>query len=195
MRRLGIAAALVLAAVVALWIAALKLLPDAPADRPRPVPASTAAVAQLPGLLHVPVRGVARSALRDSWGDARAGGARAHHGLDIPAPAGTPVEAAAAGMVEKLFESHDGGTTVYVRSPDRRWSYYYAHLAGYAPGLAEGQAVQVGTPLGFVGDTGNAGAGNFHLHFGLSRTAPDQHWAQGEEVDPFPYLVGRAPRR
>jgi murein DD-endopeptidase MepM/ murein hydrolase activator NlpD len=97
--------------------------------------------------------------------------------------------------VEKLFHSDAGGVTAYVRSADRRWSYYYAHLAGYAPGLAEGQAVRAGDPIGFVGDTGNAGAGNTHLHFGVSRMAPGDRWSDGEPVDPYPLLAGSAADR
>ena len=61
--------------------------------------------------------------------------------------------------------------------------------------MHEGQAVRPGEPLGFVGDTGDAGPGNTHLHFGLSRVATDGHWWQGEDVDPFPLLAGRPARR
>ena len=61
------------------------------------------------------------------------------------APAGTPVVAAAAGTVEKLFLSDAGGNTIYVRSTDRRTIHYYAHLQAYAPGLAEGQAARAGS--------------------------------------------------
>ncbi|MDP1026086.1 M23 family metallopeptidase [Sphingomonas sp. KR1UV-12] len=162
-----------------------------------PVPTTEQAVPADPAgdLLPVPVSGVPRSAIADSWGDARDGGGRAHHGTDIMAPGGAPVIAAAPGRVEKLFHSDAGGITAYVRSLDGRWSYYYAHLSGYAPGLAEGQAVRAGDPIGFVGDTGNAGAGNTHLHFGLSRMAAGEKWWGGEPVDPYPLLAGRAARR
>lgn len=141
------------------------------------------------GALIVPVAGVRRASLADSWGDPRDGGARMHHGTDIPAPANTLVVAAAPGIVEKLFQSVKGGTTLYVRSLDRRWTYYYAHLSGYAADVREGMKVRAGDPLGYVGDTGDAGPGNYHLHFGLSRTQPDQHWWQGEDVDPYPLLA------
>ncbi len=83
--------------------------------------------------------GVARDAIADSWEDPREGGARQHHGTDIMAPGGTLVTAAAPGTIEKLFQSVAGGTTLYVRSPDRLWVYYYAHLAGYAPGSMKGR--------------------------------------------------------
>lgn len=147
------------------------------------------------GTLTVPVAGVTRSALHDSWGDARGGGTRAHHGIDIVAPAGARVVAAGAGTVEKLFASELGGTTLYVRSADGRWVHYYAHLAGYAPGIREGLRVRAGDLLAFVGDTGDAGAGNYHLHFGVQRMAPGQRWWQGEDVNPYPLLAGSAAPR
>lgn len=148
-----------------------------------------------PVVLVVPVAGVAREALRDSWGEARGGGARGHHGADIMAPGGSTVVAAADGVVEKLFQSRLGGTTLYVRSLDRRWVYYYAHLAGYARGVVEGRRVRAGEPIAFVGDTGDAGQGNYHLHFGLQRMTPNQRWWQGEDVNPYPLLAGTGERR
>lgn len=148
-----------------------------------------------PGRLAIPVAGYRADLLRSDWGEARDGGERAHRGIDLMAAGGTPVVAAAAGTVEKLFQSDAGGTTLYVRSPDGRWSYYYAHLAGYVAGMREGLRVRAGDPLGFVGDTGNAGAGNTHLHFGVSRMEPGDRWWQGEPVDPYPLLAGRPSRR
>lgn len=153
------------------------------------------AESEAPGGLAVPVLGVQRAAISDSWNDARGGGTRDHHGTDIMAAGGTPVVAAAPGRVEKLFQSALGGVTLYVRSQDRRWTYYYAHLAGYAAGIREGMMVKAGDRLGYVGDTGDAGAGNYHLHFGVSRMQPGQRWWQGEEVNPYPLLAGTRPSR
>jgi len=141
--------------------------------------------------LQVPVAGVAAEVLTDTWGQSRASGARTHEAIDIPAPGGTPVLAAMTGRVEKMFESKDGGTTLYIRSVDGRWMTYYAHLAGYAPGIAEGQPVVTGQRVGIVGDTGNAGAGNTHLHFALNRMAAGERWYQGTAVNPYPYLAQR----
>jgi murein DD-endopeptidase MepM/ murein hydrolase activator NlpD len=188
-RRLGVGLLVAVLVLLGAWVAALKLLPDAaaPASTPTAPPAADAGQA---GPLAMPVAGLPREVVRESWGDPRENGLREHHGTDIPAPLGTPVVAAAPGVVEKLWNSAAGGTTVYVRSPKRNWTYYYAHLSGYAPGLHEGQAVKTGDPIGFVGDTGNAGAGNYHLHFGLTRTTPDQHWYEGRDVDPYKYLKG-----
>lgn len=165
----------------------------AAAPAPQPLAAPTPAPAPLPpgAALVVPVAGVARSVLRSNWGDPRDGGTRAHQGLDIMAPGGTPVLAAADGTVEKLYLSQGGGgITLYERSPDRRWLYYYAHLAGYAPGIAEGAAVRAGQTIAYVGDTGNAGTGNFHLHFGVSVLEPAQRWHEGRAIDPYPLLAG-----
>ncbi len=153
------------------------------------------APAQDGGTLTVPVAGVARGTIVDSWNDPRGGGTRGHHGTDILAPGGTPVLAAAAGRVEKLFRSNLGGTTAYIRSPDRRWIYYYAHLAGYAPNLREGQTVRAGQQIAYVGDSGDAGPGNYHLHFGMQRMRPEQRWYQGEDVNPYPMLAARRSTR
>lgn len=139
--------------------------------------------------LIIPVTGVASSQLSDTFTDARGGGERLHEALDIMAAAGTRVVAAAPGTVEKLFNSKAGGNTIYVRSPDRRTIYYYAHLQGYAPGLAEGQAVTQGQTLGTVGSTGNADAAAPHLHFAVMRTTPDaQWWDPAIAIDPYPIL-------
>ena len=137
--------------------------------------------------LVVPVAGVVRADLIDTWGDARSEG-RSHDGIDIPAPAGTPVLAAASGVVEKLFTSDKGGLTIYVRSPDRRTIHYYAHLSAYAPRLEEGQAVAAGQKIGAVGASGNAAPDAPHLHFEILRTDPEAGWHEGEAVNPYPLL-------
>lgn len=164
---------------------------NAPRTTKPPEPANIPIAPAAGARLAIPVAGVAADQLADTWGQIRDGGARAHQAIDIIAAGGTPVLAAAPGRVEKLFQSAAGGTTLYVRSPNRRLSYYYAHLAGYAPGIREGQGVRTGTLLGFVGDTGNAGAGNTHLHFAVSRMAPHERWWQGAPVNPYPLLAGK----
>ena len=145
-----------------------------------------------PAGLVVPVAGIRPGQLTDTFTQARAGGARRHDAIDIMAGEGTPVVAAADGVVEKLFFSNGGGgISVYVRSPDRRWTYYYAHLQGYAPGLAEGQRVKRGQMLGRVGHTGNANPAGPHLHFAINRMQNGEKWYQGSAINPYPLLVGR----
>ena len=145
-----------------------------------------------PAGLAIPVAGVNKGDLVDTYTQARAGGARRHDAIDIMAPLGRPVVASAPGTVEKLFFSKGGGgTTVYVRSDDGRWIYYYAHLNAYAPGLREGERVQRGAPIGFVGFSGNAGPSGPHLHFAINRMQSGEKWYQGVPINPYPLLAGR----
>jgi murein DD-endopeptidase MepM/ murein hydrolase activator NlpD len=140
--------------------------------------------------LIVPVSGITTMQLADTFSQSRANGARRHDAIDIMAPLGTPVVAAAAGRVEKLFVSEQGGNTVYVRSPDRRTIFYYAHLQNYAPELAEGQYLTQGSPIGTVGATGNALPAGPHLHFAMYDMAPDAAWsATTTALNPYPALV------
>lgn len=141
--------------------------------------------------LDIPVLGVRSEQLTDTFEQARAGGARRHDAIDIMAPRGTPVLAAAPGRVEKLFLSHEGGNTIYVRSPDSRIIYYYAHLDSYAPGLAAGHAVTARQVIGTVGSSGNANPTAPHLHFAVLLTTPEAGWWQGEPINPYPLLVRR----
>ena len=152
-----------------------------------PPPAASAAAPS--GTLLVPVEGVRPERLTDTFADARGDGGRPHDALDIPAESGTPVLAASAGVIEKLFVSGDGGNTVYVRLPDRRTIHYYAHLQSYAPDLREGQRVERGQRLGSVGSSGNADPAAPHLHFAIWRVDPgDEWWASGTALNPYPLL-------
>lgn len=160
------------------------VVPDVAAPTVQAAAGSSAALA-------MPIANYPAASLHHDWGDPREGGQRKHQGIDLIAPSGTPVVAALPGTVEKLFDSDRGGHTIYIRSFDRRWSLYYAHLKGYAPGLTEGQRVRQGQVVGYVGDTGNAGAGNTHLHFAVSWMRAGDRWWQGEPVDPYPLLAGK----
>lgn len=149
-----------------------------------------------PAGLAIPVAGVKSKELVDTYTQARAGGARRHDAIDIMAAEGTAVVAAADGAVEKLFFSKGGGgITIYVRSPDQRWVYYYAHLQGYAPGLAEGQQVKRGQVIGRVGATGNASASGPHLHLAINRMEPGERWWQGTPINPYPLLAAKPASR
>ncbi|HEX8124858.1 MAG TPA: M23 family metallopeptidase [Allosphingosinicella sp.] len=139
----------------------------------------------------IPVAGVKAGDLQDTYTQSRAGGARVHNAIDIMAPHGTPVVAAAPGRVEKLFNSKGGGgITAYVRSPDGQWMFYYAHLQAYAPGLKEGQAIKQGDAIGTVGSTGNANPAGPHLHFAVNKMASGEKWYDGTPVNPYPLLAG-----
>jgi murein DD-endopeptidase MepM/ murein hydrolase activator NlpD len=203
MRRAGTIVTILVTAVVtaaltsAFWFLAFNrgaLTAEQKAPPPARVEPQRPALVLGPGGLAVPVAGIRADQLQDTYTQSRAGGARVHNAIDIMAPRGTPVIAAAPGTVEKLFFSGGGGgITAYVRSPDRNWIFYYAHLDAYAPGLREGQAVAQGDPIGTVGFTGNANPAGPHLHFAVHRMAPGEDWHGGTAVNPYPLLAG--PRR
>jgi murein DD-endopeptidase MepM/ murein hydrolase activator NlpD len=142
----------------------------------------TASVAEL----IVPVQGVARRSLSDSWGAPRDGGRR-HQGIDIRADKGVPVLAAAGGRILKLYRSARGGTTVYQADDKGRFIFYYAHLDHYAEGLKVGQRVAQGDTIAYVGQTGNAPFP--HLHFEIQRQNGAKQWWRGVAFNPYPVLV------
>lgn len=147
-------------------------------------------VAVAPSGLAIPVTGVKEDQLTDTFDSARSEGRR-HDAIDIMAAEGTPVIAAADGTIEKLFNSARGGITVYERSPDRKWLYYYAHLSAYAPGLHEGQQVKRGQVIARVGHTGDANAAGPHLHFAINTMGAGERWWEGTPINPYPLLAGK----
>ena len=160
-----------------------------PAPKPaEPVP-SPAESTNFVGQLHliVPVAGVRPDQLIDTYTASRSEG-RTHDAIDIMAPAETPVLAAADGQIQKLFQSERGGTTIYQLSADRKLIFYYAHLARYAAGLTEGKQVRQGEVIAYVGDTGNAGPGNYHLHFSIAAVSDPKRYWEGTNINPFPLL-------
>jgi peptidoglycan LD-endopeptidase LytH len=157
-----------------------------------PISAQAGEGAAVTGQLLIPVEGVTADKLRDTYSESRGNGRRTHEAIDILAPRGTPVIAAAPGTIEKLFLSKAGGNTIYLRSEDRRMIHYYAHLDQYAAGLKEGRKVPRGERLGTVGSTGNASENAPHLHFALLRTEPDAEWWEPTTaLNPYPLLKAR----
>src|SRR5437899_7308177 len=140
-----------------------------------------------PNKLIIPVAGVRPDQLRDTFSESRSEG-RVHDAIDIAAPLGTPVLAAADGKIVKLFLSERGGTTIYQLSTDNKFVYYYAHLDRYAEGLTEGHFAKQGETIAFVGDSGNAGAGNYHLHFSIAIISDPKHYWEGVNINPYPLL-------
>ncbi|CAN5401083.1 hypothetical protein BH20BAC1_BH20BAC1_18350 [soil metagenome] len=138
-------------------------------------------------ILMIPVVGIKREQLQDTYTDARSE-ERVHNAIDITAPLGTPVVAASDGEIAKFFDSERGGITIYQFSPDKHFVYYYAHLQKRAENLREHDFVKQGTVIGYVGDTGNAGAGNYHLHFEIMILEdPNRYW-KGTDINPYPLL-------
>lgn len=140
--------------------------------------------------LIVPVQGMTRRDLSDTWGDARSGG-RAHQGIDIMAPAGTRVLAVADGRIVRFFDSERGGVTIYQFDRTERFVYYYAHLQSRALGLAEDDQVRQGQVIGYVGMSGNAPVP--HLHFEIQRLGAERRWWEADAMNPYPILMTGAP--
>lgn len=99
-----------------------------------------------------------------------------HSGIDIPAPAGTPIYAAAPGVVST--NAHwSYGICVKV-SVDGQTTNVYGHMLARAEGITDGVQVEAGQLIGYVGSTGNS-TGN-HLHFQVN--------INGIAVDPMSYF-------
>jgi murein DD-endopeptidase MepM/ murein hydrolase activator NlpD len=141
----------------------------------RTASAPSAPIASAPsGSIVCPVQGPV--AFTDTWGDPRSGG-RAHKGVDMLAPRGTPTVAPVSGTVR-----HDGnslGGLSWHLNGDNGDYYYGTHLDSYA-NVGAGH-VEAGTVIGYVGDTGNA-RGTPHLHF-------EVHPGGGAAVNPYPYVA------
>jgi peptidoglycan LD-endopeptidase LytH len=186
---IGLAAGALLAATLVGWRLVLIQRGRVPAVPDEPEATAPAALPQAElreRTLLIPVQGVPAAALTDTFSDARGGGTRVHHALDIMAARGTPVLAVEGGTIVRLHRGGAGGITVYQVDGSRRYGYYYAHLDRYAAGLAEGKSVTRGDVLGYVGTTGNASPGTPHLHFAIYEVAdPKRPW-RGRPIDPYP---------
>jgi len=134
--------------------------------------------------LGFPVAGKA-ARIGSYWGADRDAGARSHEGIDIFAPRGTPVVAAADGRVSSVRENNLGGKVVFLRPGGKNLNLYYAHLDKQL--VEGGQSVKKGDTLGLVGNTGNARTTPPHLHFGI--------YADGGAIDPLDFVnpVARTP--
>jgi len=134
------------------------------------------------GTIMFPMDPSPRCYVLDNFGEPR--GTRRHEGVDLLATQGQPVYAVADGV---LTEQTDVSSPLAGNS----WGltavggayYFYAHLSSFAPGLTKGSTVARGDVIGFVGDTGNPGPGNYHLHFEVHPGGP-----RSPAVDPLPLL-------
>lgn len=141
--------------------------------------------------LLIPVEGIQPSQLRDTYTAPRSGG-RKHNANDIMAPRNTPVLATASGTIHKLHTSKNGGISIYQKDANGPYIYYYAHLTRYAENLKEGQKVERGQVIGYVGTTGNARGRHPHLHFGITKVLDMRMWYRGTPINPYPLLTKKA---
>lgn len=129
--------------------------------------------------LGFPVEGAGAGNVGSFFGDARDGGARDHHGIDIFAGRGTPVLAVTEGRVSRVRTTPRGGRVVWLRDERRGQSLYYAHLEEQL--VENGALVRRGDTLGLVGNSGNARGTPPHLHFGVYRRGRGP-------MDPLPFV-------
>lgn len=138
-----------------------------------------------PNRITFPMAPTPRCDILDSFGDARSGGRR-HQGVDILATLGQPLYAVVDGFMSftiKVGEKNSelSGNLLQLTGSDGTY-YVYAHLSAFADGIVRGSVVKRGDVIGYVGDTGNPGPGNYHLHF-------EVHPFGGAAVDPLPMLL------
>jgi peptidoglycan LD-endopeptidase LytH len=157
-------------------------------EAPPPPPAAASDIDAL-GQRHLllPVQGLRREQLRDSFSEGRAG--HLHEAIDIMAARNTPVMAVEDGRLAKLFFSAQGGNTIYQFDPSETYAYYYAHLERYADGIREGDQLRRGQVIGYVGTSGNAPPQSPHLHFAIFRLTADKQWWKGTALDPYLVLT------
>ena len=132
-------------------------------------------------LLAFPVDGVSASAIWSGFGAERDGGRRAHRGVDIFAPRGTPVLAATDGWVTRVETTRVGGNVIWMQPLFGNMRVYYAHL--HEQWVEPGEFVTAGQPLGAVGNTGNAVTTPPHLHFGVYVRQPGRRGGAQDPVD------------
>jgi murein DD-endopeptidase MepM/ murein hydrolase activator NlpD len=124
----------------------------------------------------------------DSFGAPRAGIPGGwHHGEDIFAPEGAPLLACADGTIHTVGFNRLGGYRLWLRDESGN-DFYYAHLSAYTTLAVEGNTVEAGDVIGFVGDTGDAEGGSPHLHFEIHPAAMLGLGYDGV-VAPYPILV------
>lgn len=112
-----------------------------------------------------------------NFGDPRSGG-RTHEGEDIMAPRGAPIVSPTKAVVIRVGEGESAGNYVYTANPGGE-TFVYMHLDEMSK-LDEGDELEKGDLIGYVGNTGNASGGATHLHFEIHD--------DDTPIDPFPRI-------
>ncbi|MFY9551590.1 MAG: M23 family metallopeptidase [Thermoanaerobaculia bacterium] len=142
--------------------------------------------------VQIPVEGVDVSGLRDSFLNSR-GRHRQHLAIDIGAPKGTPVLAAADGQIARLRRENRGGISLYQKDASGRYLLFYCHLSKYKAGLRPGDPVTRGDVIGYVGRTGHV-IGGAHLHFSITRLPEDDdNFKAGVAINPYLLFLAAVP--
>jgi murein DD-endopeptidase MepM/ murein hydrolase activator NlpD len=138
------------------------------------------------GVVMFPMNPLPKCALsKTSFGQPRSGG-RIHEGIDLMASLGQEVYAVDNGVMWRQIVNGEPNSTLsgnawYLKLTDGTY-YFYGHLSAFAADVKLGDKVTRGQLIGYVGDTGNPGPGNYHLHF-------EVHPKGGDPVNPFSLLT------
>lgn len=148
-----------------------------------PLSASARAAAGIGGSISIPSRTPIEGKYVSSGYGMRVhpvlGGVRAHNGIDLASPVGTPIYATADGVVEKA--SWFGGYGLYVQlAHGNEIQTRYGHMSRL--NVAEGQHIRKGDVIGFVGSTGRSTGPHLHYEVRIS----------GTPVNPIPYMQSGA---
>ena len=130
-----------------------------------------------------PVGDGVETPLIDSFGFARMTGTpdqHWHEGIDIFAPTGTPLYAAERGVITRIGTGRLGGLKLWLRG-ESGTDWYYAHLSAFNDQLREGDLVDAGDLVGYVGQSGNAVGTPPHVHMQM-------HPGGARPVNPYPLL-------
>ncbi len=129
----------------------------------------------LPTLQAFPMQG--RCSFSDSWHAPRGSG-RVHEGVDIIGARGLAIYAVVDGIITRMLSGGAlSGNSIRLTAPDGTY-FFYAHLDGFAAGLAVGQTVRAGQVIGYNGSTGTSTP---HVHF-------EVHPQGGAAVNPYPLV-------
>ena len=147
------------------------------------------------GVLLFPIEPTPRCEVLDNYGGtSKSGQSGGHQGVDIGAVIGQEVYAVGDGVLESQLIDYPGSSAGHgwklrvVEEDGTEVQYRYYHLAGFAEGLEEGSVVTKGQVIGWVGDTGNAAPGGWHLHFEV-RPGPTLRYGSQPSVDPVPLFA------
>jgi len=142
--------------------------------------------------VQIPVEGVDAGSLRDSFLNSRGRHAQ-HLAIDIGAPRGTPVLAAADGQIMQIRREKRGGNSLYQKDSTGKYLLYYCHLSRYKKGIRAGDKVEKGDVIAYVGATGHV-IGGSHLHFSITRMPEDDdNLKAGVAVNPYLLFLATVP--
>jgi murein DD-endopeptidase MepM/ murein hydrolase activator NlpD len=109
---------------------------------------------------------------------------KAHKGVDMAAPMGTPIRAAGDGTIDFAGVSNGYGNMVVLK----HWSNYstaYGHMSRFASGMRKGQKVHQGDVIGYVGATGWATGPHLHYEFRIGGEATDPMKLKNLQAQPL----------